>query len=330
MENFKRLILRSRKFMAMNVFPILRTTLCFLLLFILGSLQAQTNKHTIEHVIKKGETLSALARQYHTTVGDIMRLNAMNSKSVLRIGEKVKIPVKGGAVSEDMTMQAATASNVLPSSNNKSLIHIVGPKETLYAISKKYKVTVSEIQQWNHLTTTNIHAGQKLTIGSTAQPSVAVAAVPVEQPTTKVASTPEKTNPTAATQQTAPTTVVENNTPKNQVIPVNTNSTNTDDVPISGFFTNYYKPSSGQSISGDASIFKTASGWMDKKYYVLVNNIPEGTIVKIESNQKYVYAKVLGALPNIKEDNGLLLRISNAAAAVLGMADKRFPVTVEY
>ena len=69
---------------------------------------------------------------------------------------------------------------------------------------------------------------------------------------------------------------------------------------------------------------------MDKKYYILINNIPEGTVVKIESNQKVVYAKVLGALPNIKEDDGLLLRISNAAAAVLGMADKRFPVTVQY
>lgn len=321
----------------MNVSSILKAILCCCVIFLFSALHAQTNGSAIEHVIKKGETLSALAQQYHTTVGDIMRLNGMNSKSVLRIGEKVKIPVKGTKVAQAEAPVLKQTKTVATTSQNegKTIIHIVEPKETLYAISRKYKVTVAQIQQWNHLTSTNIHTGQHLTIGTEAsEPVVAKVSEPVTHNENVPTTTPAK--PAAAnTSAVAPVvqnanTSVENNTTKNQVIPVNNSSnSNTDDIPTGGFFTDFYKQT-GQSISGDASIFKTASGWMDKKYYILINNIPEGTVVKIESNQKVVYAKVLGALPNIKEDDGLLLRISNAAAAVLGMADKRFPVTVQY
>jgi len=43
-----------------------------------------------------------------------------------------------------------------------------------------------------------------------------------------------------------------------------------------------------------------------------------------------VYAKVLGPLPDVKEDYGLLLRISNAAATVLGVPDSKFSVKINY
>ena len=42
--------------------------------------------------------------------------------------------------------------------------HTVEPKQTLYAISKKYEVSVEEIMQWNNLDTTNLKTGQQLRI----------------------------------------------------------------------------------------------------------------------------------------------------------------------
>jgi len=322
-----------------------------MLLFV--SLKAQTGS-TIVHIIKHGETLSALAHQYHTTVGDIMRLNGMNNKSVLRIGEKVKIPVKGNKINATNTANKSSATqttqNLQPQNNTQPIVHVVGPKETLYAISRKYKVTVAQIQEWNHLTSTNIHTGQRLSIGaSTTTPIATNSAVVTNEPANTVNNTsalPAQTKPTPTQVATSANTNnvsnpstqnVSNNatstaaatTSQKAVANVSNTSVSADDVPVTGFFTEYYKQT-GQSMTGNASVFKTASGWMDKKYYVLINNIPEGTIVKIESNQKVVYAKVLGALPNIKEDNGLLLRLSNAAASVLGMADKTFAVTVQY
>jgi len=85
-----------------------------------------------------------------------------------------------------------------------------------------------------------------------------------------------------------------------------------------------------QKMTGIASTFKTASGWLDRKYYVLMNNAEIGTIVKVIANSRAIYAKVLGPLPNIKEDDGLLLRISNAAASALGIIDPKFNVAVNY
>jgi LysM repeat protein len=82
--------------------------------------------------------------------------------------------------------------------------------------------------------------------------------------------------------------------------------------------------------NGNAGTFKSTSGWQNKKYYVLMNNVEPGTIVKISAADKIVYAKVLGSLPDMKENGSLLLRVSNAAASYLGKVDPTFPIQVSY
>jgi LysM repeat protein len=101
-----------------------------------------------------------------------------------------------------------------------------------------------------------------------------------------------------------------------------------------GAFANLYDSTSQKhlnKLSGVAATFKSTSGWQDKKYYVLVSNIAPGTILKISSSDnKVVYAKVLGSMPEMKENEGLLLRINNAAASELGIIDPKFPVQISY
>jgi LysM repeat protein len=102
-----------------------------------------------------------------------------------------------------------------------------------------------------------------------------------------------------------------------------------------GFFAHTYytriKDRAYQAITGDASIFKTISGWNDRKFYVLINEIIPGTIVRITStNKKSICAKVLGPLPETKGAAGLVIRMSNAAAAALGVEDQRFIVSITY
>ncbi len=54
-----------------------------------------------------------------------------------------------------------------------------------------------------------------------------------------------------------------------------------------------------------------------------MNNVVPGTVVKLvrKSMDKAVFAKVLGAVPPGKESEGLILRMSNAAIAALGLGD---------
>ena len=55
------------------------------------SRQAPTVKTTV-HTVAAGETLTAIAARYNTTVGTIARLNRLTSADRLRVGQKVVVP----------------------------------------------------------------------------------------------------------------------------------------------------------------------------------------------------------------------------------------------
>ncbi|MEP6700952.1 MAG: hypothetical protein ABJA85_06540, partial [Bacteroidota bacterium] len=82
-----------------------------------------------------------------------------------------------------------------------------------------------------------------------------------------------------------------------------------------------------------AGIFKTTSGWQDAKYYLLIDKVSPGTIVKIinPANNKIIYAKVLGEMSGIRQNEGLNIRISNAAVATLEITEQdKFIVKINY
>lgn len=100
-----------------------------------------------------------------------------------------------------------------------------------------------------------------------------------------------------------------------------------------GYFANTFsaqkKTASLQTLEGTAAIFKSLSGWQDKKFYILTNDIPIGTIVKITTaDLKSIYAKVINALPEMS--NSIQYRLSDAAVAILGITNKTFHISVSY
>ena len=84
--------------------------------------------------------------------------------------------------------------------------------------------------------------------------------------------------------------------------------------------------------NGNGGIFKSSSGWDDGKYYCLHNAAAPGTIIKITNaaNGKSVFAKVLDGIPDIKQNDGLIIRLSNAAADILGSTDVKLNCTLTY
>ena len=83
---------------------------------------------------------------------------------------------------------------------------------------------------------------------------------------------------------------------------------------------------------GVAGLFRSTSGWNDGKYYCLHNGSTPGTIVKITNtvSGKTIYAKVLDQIPAIKQNTGLMIRISNAAADELGVGEEKFDCSLSY
>lgn len=99
-------------------------------LFSLIFLFALPVQSQIKHVVAKGETVFQIAKKYEVTPFDIYRLN----------------PDAKNGVKENTTLLIPNGSV------NKAIKHVVGEKETLFGISKKYNVTVSDIETWNKTT----------------------------------------------------------------------------------------------------------------------------------------------------------------------------------
>ena len=52
---------------------------------------AQPQAEKIYYTIKKGDTLSKIAKQHHTTVNKLCQLNGMTTKTVLKVGKKIRV-----------------------------------------------------------------------------------------------------------------------------------------------------------------------------------------------------------------------------------------------
>jgi LysM repeat protein len=359
MENFKRVILLATQ----NCFTMasLHKTYflsCFIAASLLANIATAQNQ-PIVHTIKQGETLSALAKKYSTNVGDIMRLNGMNSNSKLQIGQAVKIPTN--STTPTVATEAPKPEPVKPqpevdkqpeiSATVTDVTYKVLKGQSLYGIAKQFKTTEKQIIAWNNLPNDKIRAGQTIIVGKEVLEKSTIPVTPKPQ-----VSKPAEDKPTAAPTVAQQTNKNDELTTLNAASAKVTTSAETKPIPAptpvkeiskteatpipasakyaesEGFFANYFnhKDRSLSTAAGDAAIFKTTSGWTDKKYYVLMNDVNQGDIVRLTANNKTICAKVLGPLPDIKEDNGLLLRVSNAAAAVLGIEDAKFNVTVNY
>lgn len=317
-----------------------RLLFLFLFGFLFLNVHAQT-KYTI-HTIAKGETLTMLAQKYHTSVGDIMRLNGMKANSQLKLGEKIKIPSGTVAAKAPATKTTVTKTVVKPSTDTSVITHYVLQGETLFSISKKFNVTIDELKQWNNLNDDNIHFGQLLAVSSTGTKVVAgkyAQQQKSEQPKSEaINNIPDTQQKEIAVADTAKqealkqTVVVVENKAAEKSKGENVDNTQILNRLSESFFEKDFSEKKLQlkKISGDAMTFKTASGWADKKYYILTNEIPQGKIVKITSNGKSIYAKVLWNLNEIKTSNGVNFLISDAAASTLGVNESKFNLSVAY
>ena len=221
--------------------------------------------------------------------------------------------------------QTLTLEGVAP---NLYLEHTVAPKENFYSIGRLYNQAPKTIAAYN-----NVAMEKGLSIGQHIK-------IPLNEQNYDISgksNTDEKllplTHPTApvhtTTSETIKQTLVDIPVIDNQNVEKNTGIA----IPDAGAFALQFPSKSGTKINnliGTAASFKSTSGWQDKKYYALINDIAPGTIIKVTSSDKVVYAKVLGSMPEMKENSGLMLRLSNSAASHLGIVDSNFSVEIAY
>jgi len=104
----------------------------------------------IVHTVRRGETLTIISRKYGVSVREIQGWNGLSS-SRINAGQRLEVFTDG----RDAPSPAASSTT-----------HRVQRGDTLSEIADQYRVTVSQLRQWNNIRGSNIRVGQRLTIYS--------------------------------------------------------------------------------------------------------------------------------------------------------------------
>jgi membrane-bound lytic murein transglycosylase D len=102
------------------------------------------------HVVRRGDTLWDIARLYDRRVSDIARQNGMLSKATLRPGQQLSIP--------GYTPPTGTGAN-------GDIYYRVRRGDSLWTISRKFRVSVNDLVAWNKLSRgRHLQPGQRLMV----------------------------------------------------------------------------------------------------------------------------------------------------------------------
>lgn len=110
-------------------------------------------KKYILHQISAGETLFSVARKYKLTINDLKFTNPELANG-LKSNQIIKILMPTLAQNSEYTAQ-----------NDNFVLHKVEAGQTMYAISKKYNVSVEKIKKWNNMESNELKLGNYLIVG---------------------------------------------------------------------------------------------------------------------------------------------------------------------
>ena len=301
----------------------------------------------LNHTVAPKENYYSIGRLYNISPKEIAPYNNLKLEAGLALGQTIMIPLTENNFSQ--TGIPAPDEAYIP------VYYTVHDKEGFYRISvNNNKVPITLIKKWNNITSDGVSSGTPLIIGflkvkkdvsllasgTNLTPDQVKAAV--KQPTEDAATTTDAQQlPVKNTAVSKPvkgninTTTPEETPSTPAIVKPDENKAGVKGFDGGSFKTDYDKHPGRDQLAeekGDAGIFKSNSGWQDGRYYCLYDNAQAGTIVKITDNTtgKVIYAKVLEPMPDMKQNTGILLRISNAAAAELGVTDVKFDCTVSY
>lgn len=110
-----------------------------------GKIPSRTKGYSLYRV-RKGDTASKIARRFRTSTDHLLRANGLSARSILKIGQMLKIPNTHSAKDRVVTYR-------------------VKPGDSLSKVARRFKTSVAQLVEWNQLPRADsIKVGQRLLI----------------------------------------------------------------------------------------------------------------------------------------------------------------------
>ncbi|MFZ6665322.1 LysM peptidoglycan-binding domain-containing protein [Peijinzhouia sedimentorum] len=252
--------------------------------------EMKDGKVLVHYKVGEKETLFSIAKQYESTMYDIIQLNP-GADQGLRFGQILKVPYN-----KPFTPKS---ERVVTAEIPVNRVHKVGPAETIFSISRKYGVNVADIRRWNGLKNDNIGIGQ----------SIVVAAPPSEL----VADT--RSTPTVNQQSSISTPMPQEEEFTYEIgrVPVNETGKN---MRVS-------EKGIAEVITGTGESAKFLALHKSAPVGTIIQ-------VTNPMNNISIFVRVIGKLPPTGENDKIVIKLSQSAYERLNAIDKKFLVDLSY
>ena len=326
-------------------------------------------KKFIVHKIDKGESFYSIAKKYNISVKELEDANPditdkITAGKILFVPVKETAEVSIGMAKQELIKQKDTVKKAVikevedpglqdaglrvkptiqtkakPDTSSKPITPINKPHsqikytvkggDNLGMIAGKYHTTVATIMKLNNLANDRINIGQVLVVGTeTAQDNGKPDAI---KDTSTVKIIPKK----EAVKIKKDTSAIKQDSLSKKVEIIKKDSV---------------KKADKASMSADYKTFtannkpmkefqeKGIAAWIDdedvnpRKYFGLHKTAPIGTIIKVTNpmNNRYVFVKVVGTLPDTGDNATVIIKISKASAAKLEVLDAHFQAVLDF
>jgi membrane-bound lytic murein transglycosylase D len=101
------------------------------------------------HIVKRGDTLSGIAKRYRVDMQPILEINRLKKKTLLSIGMNLLIPVPKDGNSKGMTVRKVDKKD--PYTRVYETTYIIKEGDTLWSIANEMGVNIGALSRWNNL-----------------------------------------------------------------------------------------------------------------------------------------------------------------------------------
>lgn len=267
-------------------------------------IEKQGDKIFVIHKVQAKQTLFSLAKRYQTSVTEINTANP-SLVSGLQIGQTLKIPF-GGTI--------ASLSEKPVQTTTEEISHKVAAGETLFAIARKFEVSVTDLKAWNQLSSNSLSLGQDLII-RVVKP-VTTIVVDAEVPTTTDTDIQEELPATIEPLTSEISTAIDTLSAEKIAEP----------EPIT------YDGTPFQSFEVEGVAEAIDEDEPSTKFFALHRTARVGTVIKVKNlmNDLTVYVRVVGTIPDTTVNDNVIIKLNQKAYKHLKAIDKRFRVELSY